>query len=739
MTLGPLWTALLIAPLVPSSWWLARDGLRLPAGPARGFGAATLAWAWVTLGMQFLGSLGWLARGPLLGWSLAALAAGGLARLRRVPAVAAGAKGPREPLGLAGASALALTSWATLFVGLPSLVGPVKVVSDGPIYHLYFAIRWWKAGALVLVPTPFGESAAPYFPANGDLILAWLTVAWGGDTLAKVGQAPFFVLSAWAAYALARRVGVGRGAASVATSWFATSLPFLIFSFEPNADTVFTAGYLVAAWFLLDFGLGGSGTAGLATAGLAAGLAWGSKPTGTVFVPWLVLLGWALIARRGGGSRRVLGRAALLAVATAVPAAFWFGRNALLTGNPIYPAHVTLFGRTILAGWFDRAAMATSQFALPIGQLDALADLVLMVLDPRLAPAWMLAIGGAWAIGDRRPLRGWVWLFAGLAVLNVALYWVAIPYRTQQRFFLQGVGLAVVPLGRLLDRARLLPWLGVGLLALHLITPPIWPVRVGFSTFVPQNPMALILLPLDPRPLLALMNHPKGSAYLAALATTALGSVALAAAWAAWVRRPGAVRLAVAIAVGVAAAGLGAWAEAGKGTASPTYPNFPAYLPAWRTLERIAPAGGARVAYAGTNIPYYLFGGGLRNEVRYVNVDAHPGWLLHDYHRTAVSRGDPAVWDTTRPGWDRIHPDREAWLRNLRGAGIELLVVARAKPEDGPFGLDAQSFPIERRWAESDPTHFRPLYGVEPPDPEMRIYRVLGSESATDRDPGRHQ
>ena len=72
-----------------------------------------------------------------------------------------------------------------------SLLLAVKVVSDGPIYHLYFAARWWKAGRLFLVAAPFGENAATYFPANGDLWFTWLMASWGGDRLAKVGQAPF--------------------------------------------------------------------------------------------------------------------------------------------------------------------------------------------------------------------------------------------------------------------------------------------------------------------------------------------------------------------------------------------------------------------------------------------------------------------------------------------------------------------------------------------------------------------
>ena len=42
--------------------------------------------------------------------------------------------------------AVAAVVWASLAMGLTSLAYGVKVVSDGPIYHLYFAARWWKSG-----------------------------------------------------------------------------------------------------------------------------------------------------------------------------------------------------------------------------------------------------------------------------------------------------------------------------------------------------------------------------------------------------------------------------------------------------------------------------------------------------------------------------------------------------------------------------------------------------------------
>ena len=97
---------------------------------------------------------------------------------------------------------------------------------------------------------------------------------------------------------------------------------------------------------------------------------------------------------------------------------------------------------------------------------------------------------------------------------------------------------------------------------------------------------------------------------------------------------------------------------------------------------------------------------------------------MHDYHRQAKMRGEP-TWPNPWPAWDRLHPDYNAWLANLRAEGIELLVVASmGRPRDSLLDADPERFPIERRWAEGHPETFEPLYGVAERDPNFRIYRV---------------
>ena len=184
-------------------------------------------------------------------------------------------------------------------------------------------------------------------------------------------------------------------------------------------------------------------------------------------------------------------------------------------------------------------------------------------------------------------------------------------------------------------------------------------------------------------------------------------------------------RAAIALASTAALLALGyadVWLE-GEPERFVSYPAFDFYL-GWQQLEAASGPKGSRVAYAGTNIPYYLFGKGLRNDVRYVNVDGNRDWLLHDYHRRAMKEGAGA-WPNPRPGWDRSSPDFSAWLRNLDAEGTQLLVVTRVNPAEGSHNVaDRDGFPIERGWAESHPERFELLYGGRENDPWFRLYRV---------------
>ena len=193
--------------LAMGSYGIACAILRQPRGLSRLLAAAVVFWTATTIGMELLGTVGAIGMYPILVWSGLVAGIGMAAWWLRGPGPVEPWDKGESPIGWDAVISLALVLVAALLYAIPSLLAAVKVVSDGPIYHLYFAARWWKAGRLILVAAPFGENAATYFPANGDLWFTWLMATWGGDTLAKVGQAPFLLLAGAAAYGSARLLG----------------------------------------------------------------------------------------------------------------------------------------------------------------------------------------------------------------------------------------------------------------------------------------------------------------------------------------------------------------------------------------------------------------------------------------------------------------------------------------------------------------------------------------------------
>ena len=663
---------------------------------------------------------------------------------------------------------LALIISAALILGMPSLLLAVKAVSDGPIYHLYFAVRWWQAGRLFLVAAPFGENAATYFPANGDLWFTWLLATWGGDRLARVGQSPFLVLAAVAAFGCARSLGASRSASLIATCWFASSTPLLLYSFEPNVDTIFVAGYMMAAYFFLRAFREQGGTAEICLGALAAGEALGTKAVAVVFVPPLLAVAAAVILFRRLPRRTKIVQVLSVLLVPLVTGGYWYACNALLTGNPLYPLEVRVLGRTIAHGWYGPDAMRMGLYYMPFADWRARGDTLLAVLDPRLVPVWIVALVGGCAVKSPKSegKRGSVAVFSLMAILNVVLYWAFIPYRSQQRFMLQALGLAVVPLALLLDRRRWICVVAAILLGMHLLTPEGWPF-MGPDGSIPWDlsppvPNAIpALIPRFPR-FAAAMGPDRNDRALETLGM--LGMILTASICTTWLwcrlsekvcdvgirrsggpspqpslkgRRDPAWRLSalfsgwrsrslIALAATMVLVALGyvdVWTEP-KNTRIVDYPGFADFFIGWQRLEAASGPAGSRVAYAGTNIPYYLFGKNLRNDVHYVNIDGHREWLLHDYHREARSRGR-GTWPNPRPGWDRSNPDYAAWLGNLDAEGIGLLVVTRVNPAEGSHNVaDLERFPIERAWADSHPDRFVPLYGRTENDPWFRLYRV---------------
>jgi len=591
--------------------------------------------------------------------------------------------------------AIGLTAWAALVYLLVGLLFPVEPVSDAPIYHLYFAARWWKAGALPLVPTPFGEEAAAYFPANGDLWLTWLMTIGNGGPLVKVGQWPFLLLGAAALYALGRRVRASSSAAILPSAvWI--GLPIILTqSSLANVDLIWTAFYFIAVYFLLQWleDTNVDDARPMFCFALACGIVTGTKTVGATFVLLLLPIAVAALVTRARPRRQL----AWLAIGFILPAGYWYARNALLTGNPLYPFQLSAFGHIWADGWFGKGAMEATAYHLRpaawrvfvarVGLVCGIAGLAVVILG--IIAGWSLALRQSTERSARRALA----LYAALALAQMALYWYVVPYNTQERFLSPAFGLALIPLSVLVDTHAMLQ---VGV-CLVLGWQLLGPLTSGQPWLTWMLPASIVIAAF------ALRWTGRARWAIAGLIVTAGCYLAV---------RPAAAALA-------AQPILGFYPRAGFGAS---------LVQGWDILERAAAPGGARVAYAGTNLPYYLLGLGLRNDVQYININDHSDWLPHDYHRDRQRRGLFELAQDPWPQWYRSQADFESWLANLRAHRIELLFIGRENRHGRlETGGVLPQFPIERVWADAHPDTFVDLGPFQYPAgtiPWVRVYRL---------------
>lgn len=619
--------------------------------------AAIWAFAILVVVEAALGAAGRLEAPASLAALAAVTAALALATRGRSSRLATVAREPLTPIDVAYLAALGAAIVFRAWAGLHK----ATFLYDTLSYHLHVPAAWLADRRLEIVPAVFGDPAAAYAPANLELWFAFLMAPLRSDVLAGSGQLPFAALAAAAIVAAVREGGGRRGAA------LAAALAFLLIpEIWQQARTAMTdlgmAALLLAA-LPFAFRLRRAATAGdLLTAAAALGLAVGTKyvalPLAAPFV-----LAVALAAARGRSRPAALAAGIAVLLVLLATGGFWYLRNLVVTGNPLYPVATVGF-----PGLYDRAVMRAWDYHLPIRDVGTLGEM--------LAAAGLgFVLVAALVLIARRP-RPELWLAAAL----VGIFWLAVPYQ-ESRFLLAAFGAAAVAIGRsAAGPGGELDWrLGALLLA------------------------GLVEFPTVERALIVPAGLAGGGA--------ALGWRRVPARW----RRPVAIG-AVATLLAGGAVGLGVGLHDYRAR-DPSYALGGELDDAWAWFR--ANVRGARVAYTGTNLAFPLAGRELSNRVGYVNVAGAPGDRLHDFAARAPAGARAA---TPEPAPYRDGGSFDVWLRNLRAAGAEVLFVAALEEIVARnVAADGDGFPVERAWADAHPALFHLRYA----SPAARVYEVV--------------
>jgi hypothetical protein len=554
---------------------------------------------------------------------------------------------------------------------------PPGVLSyDDTSYHLSAVAVWLHSHDLRMIKFAFGDGTTTFYPFGSELWSWALLVPFrDSDVLARWSQLPFALFTLVAIAAVARRLGL---------SWPTALLAVVSYWSVPRAfpELALSAGNDHALAFFMVAGVDAVLLAAQRPdrsrsiyAGIVLGLLVGTKYIGVLFVPLLAAVWFA--ARWGPPPEEKPSRLAWAwgAGAALLAGGYTYLRNAAVTGNPLFPAPVTLWGWQILPGW-ARAAPATRR--LEEGSVDLFglfwnhADL----LGPLFR--WVILLGAL--LGGLAALWTWRRSPLGRATAAVALLPFAIVAvfaylhdHREIRYVFAALALAGVSLGLAVEK-----------------TPPrvrLW--LAGLLSF------ALALAAL------AVRTTPGQAAAVSAVAAIVCGLCALWAAaplsrsgwWAGGTRGGGdgggggwrlLPALAALLVLAVPAVlGLRAWTESYQKHRLDLWPDAAA-------LERVTGGAPAVIAYLGGNRPYRYAGRRLQNRVEIVPA------------RGPVEDG---YFDWQGNADFPYHDGRyQAWSRNLSRLGVELVLVDR---NDDP---SLESEVRELRWMRAHPEQFQPLW-----------------------------
>jgi len=607
-----------------------------------------------------------------------------------------------EPLSLPVKIFAALTIFALGFMALWSVATPPPPGGDGYIYHLFFPATWLQEGRIGYVALPYGAQAATYYPLNTELFYAWLMLPLHEDFMTNTAQLLALAALAAAVYSIAKRLGAGRSGAMLGACC-AVLLPGMVQQAGVARVDIFFALWFAAALYFIYAWADGGGAGELVMLGLCWGLFVGTKTLGAVFSVCLVpLFIWAA-SKRGakGAAFGVLAAFALIVIS----GGFWYLRNWELTGNPLYPLNVAVGGTTVFAGAYGGGAMKAFHTSDP-RELLRIGRLFI-----GYGPAALMALGAAGAFAGvamgGREGRGRALYALLLPAAILLIFWRVNPHNnlTNGRFLFPAFALACLYPALAAGRVRTfkpLEWLAPAAFIAVLFQPgsdhlarmatdlsgalagrgggllsaSAWALRIIAAALLASAVCALILLKNR-------KTKTSFGAYIAGAMTVLLLAAGMNAVWSGY----GPLKYRWIGNAGIAGAG-------------------------WRALdERVR--GGAAIANVGNERAYPLFGSGLRNRVVMVNVDGHYGWQYHDYERAARRAGIKWDMNSERPQLHRDGADPDAWIANLRRAGVQLIYCTDLEPIALRFMRHTpDGFPLEVQWMRERPRLFRRVFSL---------------------------
>lgn len=583
----------------------------------------------------------------------------------------------------------------------------VPIEYDNLAYHLPFMVDWLQHGDLWKVYYSAFAGPLGYYPSNFELLDLWIALPFHSDLMINLINIPIFVLLPLVLYKVARNFGITSQASLLVVILFLMMPVTMRQLGVPLVDIYFCLTFLWGLFYLQEYRKTGHLNE-VFLAGLALGLFAGTKYLGIVYIVPLVIIFMIFLFLSSKKRFKSLWWGMLLFLsAMFLTGSFWYLRNWIDTGNPLFPTDVAIAGHTIFQGYLgitDNLVQTSLVSNIPLEySFDYFADrffvmvggqsflflscfvllLIIIVIKGILA-----FIGKDQIKRKREGLRFIAYILVVGAIVTYLLgYWFS-PYSFKD----------LIPNVRYAFMFLLLACIMVGIVVseIRFLRPFLY--LAGFCVVL-YNFIYLILFP--PASILTneklLLDFIQLRDYLPYVIVFALLLAGLGAFFT-FLRF--ALRdkklLIVCILLGLNTGALSYILFFNTGQIreqlrSNLYYSWYDQNQEWLNLLDAADwlnanAPDAKIAYTGFNFHYPLFGRKLQREVNYINVNPCAECTYKDFKTS-----------TTSIRSDASYP---AWESNLRKTGKEYLVIKKSHLTDS----------LEGAWIEGQPQTFKEVF-----------------------------
>lgn len=345
------------------------------------------------------------------------------------------------------------------------------VFYDTLVYHFAVPNLYLLRGGVEHLPNLVYSN----FPLHAEMLYL-LGLQLGGPRLAGVMNFGFAALTAAALASLVRRVA-NPAAGRTAAALFLLAPPVLLTTRFGTVEILLALSFTLLVW-CLHLWRDGAGRGWAAAAGLFAGWCFSTKYAGGLFALLPPLVFFTEAAIHAPAARRRAVRDMQLFIACSAAAALpWLVKNAVYTGNPVFPALYGIFGgRDWIA---ERGAAlladANASWSIASSAVDFLRLPVDLVLNPErfgaaAASAWVWPVTLAAVVVSLTAPRDRTVVRLGAILAGYLLMWIASFWLARLLIPAMAIGAALIAL----SLHRLWPerpvWRGAFLTALALWT-----------------------------------------------------------------------------------------------------------------------------------------------------------------------------------------------------------------------------------------------------------------------------